>query len=214
MLDAELLRSQPVRQSIGEHAGIPWESFSVDGQTGEQTASTNQPNQIERSTEIVSESSPTRLYFTVNPNYPIINLYAQAPTATGATDLVEAAANSLIAYTSDLQNRLDVPDSDRAQLLKLGDPETGTVAGGASRALAVLLALFILIVGCFLILWLSRVVSAVRGATRRARPRPGRLDPLDTARPDALRPGRGRRERALEALALAELTPARSPWPR
>jgi hypothetical protein len=164
VLYAELLTSQPVRKSIGERTHIQWQTISIDGQVENQAsrAENSQPNQVQRSVELVNEGSPWRVYFTVNSNYPIINLYAQAPTARAAINLVQGAADSLVEYTSDHQRQLHVPISRREELLQLGEPQGGVVAPGANASLAVAVALAILLVGCFLILYLPRVVSATR----------------------------------------------------
>lgn len=164
VLYAQLLKSQPVRKLIGERTGVPWQTISVDGQVAEQQTTTSQPGQVQRSAELVDERSSTRLYFTVNPNYPIINLYAQAPRARTAIRLVQGAADSLTEYTSNLQTELEVPVPRRAKLLQLGDPQGGEVAPGANVSIAVIVALAVLFGGCFLILYIPRVVTAVRRA--------------------------------------------------
>jgi hypothetical protein len=162
---AELLRSQPMRKSIGERTGVPWQTISIDGQTvGQPTIQSDQPGQAQRSVELVQESSSRRLYFTVNPDFPIINLYAQAPTAGEAVRLVQGAADSLTSYTRDLQSKLEVPIPRRAELLQLGDPQGGEVAPGADVGVALIVALAVLLGGCLLILYIPRVVTAVRRA--------------------------------------------------
>ena len=84
-LYAQLLKSRPVKQSISVHTGIPTTEFAVNGQSGEQglTDQANEPEQVQRSAELVDRKLQALLYFNVSPNYPIINLYAQAPTVDG-----------------------------------------------------------------------------------------------------------------------------------
>lgn len=163
VLYAELLQSEPLRKAIGEHSGIPWRRISVGGQTDPGRA-VEQPGQVQRAAQLVDEDSTTRLYFTVDPDYPIINLYAQAPSAETAISLVQAASESLTDYADGLQADLSIPIRDRAQLRQLGEPQGGPIAPGANLSVGLIAAFAVLIAGCFLILYIPRGVTAVRQA--------------------------------------------------
>lgn len=104
------------------------------------------------STQVLTDSAGNEL--------PIIEVDAQAPTATAATKLADAAVTGLRAYLDSTAALQRVAQPDRLQLIGLGAPQASTEVRGSSRAIGLVIAILVLVVGCGVIL---AVVALVRG---------------------------------------------------
>lgn len=163
---AELLRSEPVRQLIGDEAGIPWRELVVDGfaSDGANVGLQGQPSATERAAELASQGNNDQLFFRVEPGQPIIQLTAQAPTAEGAERLVQGAAVALPAYIDSLQVERGVSGGSRVQLTQLGLPNGALVNRSADLVMASIAGVGVFFLGCMLILLVPRIVEGFRMA--------------------------------------------------
>lgn len=164
---AALLRSQPVRRQIGRNAHLPWQSIAVEGNTNpssEAEGASRETNSSQRSAELVARGRAFEVFFNMQPEVPIINLYAEASTARVAQKLVTAAGNGLASYVAMLQKRNGTEPWQRVELVKLGLPEAGTVGSGANWALAVVAGFLVFGIGCLLIVLIPRFLLALRQA--------------------------------------------------
>jgi hypothetical protein len=160
----QLLQAEPVRRKIGELAGVPWQTVSVDG------FSSTEPSAAERSSQLVTDGKSRQVFFRVEPNQPIIHITSNGPTGAEAASLAEAAANALPAYIEDLQARHDIAGGDRVVLEQIGQPDAGVVSESAGRLLAVTAALAVFGLSCLAILFVPRLADlrmSVEGDHRR-----------------------------------------------
>ena len=104
------------------------------------------------STQVLTDSAGNEL--------PIIEVDAQAPTTTAATKLADAAVTGLRAYLNSTAALQRIAQPDRLQLIGLGAPQASTEVRGSSRAIGLVIAILVFVVGCGVIL---AVVALVRG---------------------------------------------------
>ena len=172
---AELLRTETVRQRIGEEAGIPWTELFVDGSTTDAADGEPQPSAVEREVELQSDEREARLFFRVDPSRPIIRITTQGKTVNQAVDLAEASALSLSQYIDELQRLDGVPEPRRVEITQLGSANGGAANRSAAEVTGILGGLAIFGIGCLMILFVPRIADSVRRANAledRDRPRP------------------------------------------
>lgn len=163
ILYASLLDTLPVRREIGRLAQVPWQQISVSGQTESQGAS-EKAGASQRASQLLAADQTASLYFAAEPEQPVISLYAQAPTAEQASRLVDAAPIALERYANTLENRRNVPPSKRIEFHQLGPAQAGMLASGADKVFGLLVALFVLFVGCLLVVLVPRFILEFRKA--------------------------------------------------
>ena len=163
ILYASLLDTLPVRKEIGKLAHIPWQKISVSGQTESQGAS-EKAGASQRASQLLAANQTASLYFAAEPEQPVISLYAQAPNADEARRLVGAAPIALQRYAGTLEDRRNVPPSERIEFHQLGPPQAGMLASGANKVLGLLVALFVFAFGCLLIVLVPRFIIEFRKA--------------------------------------------------
>jgi hypothetical protein len=162
---AELLRTEAVRQRIGDAVGVPWTSVFVDGSTTDPALDSEpQPSAEERGVELQSDEQDQRVFFRVEPTQPIIHISTEGPTAEDAIALARASALALSGYIGELQQKDAVPGPRRVELTQLGDAEGGTVNDSAGKTVALLAGAAVFGAGCLLILFIPRFRESVRSA--------------------------------------------------
>jgi hypothetical protein len=131
--------SQPVLARIEKRCGIEAGDLSGLGRsTANVPIALTAPDSERRASEIQASKTPYRLEMQTRPLFPIIDLYAQAPTVTGATCVADAAPLALADYMTSLAAEQGVSVNTLASLQSLG-PARGAVAnGGATVTIAVL----------------------------------------------------------------------------
>jgi hypothetical protein len=110
-----------------------------------------EPTAEKRSSQIIGERALYRLRFENNPNLPIINVFAQAPTTDGAIRLANAVPAALSTYIHRIQVAQHTPPKRRVEIRQLGDATGGVVNAGANVQIA-LLVFFVFLVGWCLLL--------------------------------------------------------------
>lgn len=119
---------------------------------------------------------------------PIIQLSAQAPTATAATRLVNAATSSLSDYVASKAAAERIPHSDRLDINALNSSPAATDVRGPSKVIGVVVVLLVILIGCATILGIQALVRGWRAASAREQaedvsPVSGDLDFEDEGRP-------------------------------
>ena len=96
-LYASLLKVPPVKQIIGEKAGIPGAYIATSGQpTGQGGSRSGREIAAEqRGSELVAEANAYRILTSTRSDLPLITIYTQAPTAEEAIRLANAAVEGL-----------------------------------------------------------------------------------------------------------------------
>ena len=137
------------------------------------------PNQLIATTEADADPSPvstpatprsevlhTRVVTnTVGAQLPIIEIEAQAPNATGAARLANAAVAGLRDYLDSKATLQKVTDTKRLMVSGLGAPQAADVVRGPSNLLAMFVAFLVFAAGCACILGASLLARSWRAVS-------------------------------------------------
>ncbi|HEY4096003.1 MAG TPA: hypothetical protein VGM33_10850, partial [Baekduia sp.] len=145
-LYATMMVSQPVVALTAAKLGIPAASIgAISRLTSNAPAAMLDPDLERHANELLASRKPFRLDVQADPNLPVINVYAAAPSPDGAVALASAAVDALerelVAWRAD-----HVAGTDRSVVLRvLGEPR-GAIVNDNIRP-QVLLLTFLLAFG-------------------------------------------------------------------
>jgi hypothetical protein len=178
----DLLATPPDTALVGRLAGVPADQIaSVSRITANVTAIMREPDLEQRANQILHSRQRYRLEMQADPDLPILNIYAQAPSAAAAVRLADAAVQALQQQLRTLASQDGAGARDRVQIEQLGRARGGVINGGTGPQIAILTFLVVFALGCFVLLLAQR---AVRGWRQESRARAGE-DPASDARPPA-----------------------------
>jgi hypothetical protein len=146
-----------VRESIARAAKIPVERLQITAPfTREQPRAVTSSEQ-KRASDIFESTDQYRINIQANPTVPILDVYAQAPSAREAATLADAAVDGLRRYVTDLAATQQIPDTSQVRLLQLGRA-TGTVINkGVDWQVALLVFIITFSLSCATAIFVSRV---------------------------------------------------------
>ena len=131
--------SPPVTSRIEERCKIGKGQLSGLGRiTANVPLALTEPDSERRASEIRASRTPYRLEMQTQPLLPIIDLYAQGPTAAGAECVADAAPAALTDYMETLAFEQDFDFGQTADIQPLGSARGSIVNGGATVTIAVL----------------------------------------------------------------------------
>jgi hypothetical protein len=94
-----VIASPPVLERIGRRIGVDSSRITaVSRTTANVTAVMREPDSEQRANQIAAARAPYRLELQADPLRPVLNIYAQGPSAAAAERLANAAVQSLRAY--------------------------------------------------------------------------------------------------------------------
>ena len=117
------------------------------------------PNAYILSTQVLTDSAGNEL--------PIIEVDAQAPSSAAATKLANSAVTGLRAYLDSTAALQRIAEANRLQLIGLGAPQASTEVRGSSRAIGVVIAILVFVLGCGVILGAVALARGWRAASVR-----------------------------------------------
>jgi hypothetical protein len=164
---AQYLSSRDAVSRIASDTGVPAAMITARGPFSQGTGISNYDQQPaeSRARDLVDEAKQYRLVFEAQEDVPIITVYSTGPTADTALALAESSFDTLQRYVEQLKERsketdggerpvLPSPDAtgavpvnpnDVVVVRELGQPEGGTVGGGAD--LVMMLMAFVAALG-------------------------------------------------------------------
>jgi hypothetical protein len=154
---AEVASTETLTRPIARRAHIPW------SQLGSAATGGGEPGAEQRGVQIQDEARGYTLLVKAGPGSPILSIYAQGPTAGGATRLANATAVELQRYIRKLKAK---GGSDSLELRQLGAARGSVVNPGVNKPIAVLAGLAAFIAACLLILFGSSVADSYRRIRR------------------------------------------------
>lgn len=138
-LIANLLASPPVLHRIAGRLGVDPDEVAASSEITEGVPlALVEPNQEKRANEILVSHDGYRLDIQANPTLPIVDVYAQAPTAAAAGALADAVAGAGNAYNDVLADRDGFPTGNRVQLKQLGAAQSAAISPTAPLEIFVL----------------------------------------------------------------------------
>ena len=160
---ATLIRSEPVQRTISKRMGVPLGTIATTVTIPNPQNPNQPPNQSagEKASALVGQTAALQIAAAPVPEVPIINIATQGPTGEAAIKLANVTVASTSHYLGALQQEKSVPTLSKVKLRTLG-VSGGSVNPGASRSVALLAFVAIFIIGCLLLLAISRIADDIR----------------------------------------------------
>jgi hypothetical protein len=137
VLLSRLMTSDPVLDQIGSRAGVPpGEIAGVTQFVQNIPVQLMDPDSETRANDILRSSAPFRLVVQPRPNLPAFEIYAQAPTRSGAQRLADSAVPGLRAYLRADAIRQGVDPDTQVRLEQQGPARGGVINRGAAVQIA------------------------------------------------------------------------------
>jgi hypothetical protein len=166
-----VIASTPVETLIARRAHVPAGLLRIDAPLTPQEVSVQvDPQKARRVTDILKSNGQYRLQVSANPEVPMLDIYAQAPTADSAAALANAAVDELEAYVAGLASSERTPAKDQIRLEQLGRASGVVINPGVQYEVAVLACLLTFLASCATIVFVARVRAGWRLAALSERP--------------------------------------------
>ena len=171
VLLGNVIANGQVRESIARQARIPAEALRVEAPlTAEQPRARVEAGNEKKASDILRSTDQYRLNIQANPTSPVLDIYAQTPTAASAETLANAAVNSLQAYLADLAQAESTPEAQQIRLLQLGTARGAVINKGIQWQVAFVVFILAFALACATLIFLSRVSVGWRLASLSERP--------------------------------------------
>jgi hypothetical protein len=158
VLIGTLMATTPVRASIARRAGIPTDRLEVVApRTPEQPRPVNQAGQKPGPGDLLKSTDQYRLDVQVNPTVPLVNIFAQAPTAKASQELANASVTGLGDYLRDLATSERTPADMRVKLRQLGVAKGSVINKGVQLQVVFVVFLLVFALSCAATIFVARV---------------------------------------------------------
>jgi hypothetical protein len=170
LLVGNVMASAPVRQYIGRRAGVPASWLQVASPVTPDWPRPLANSESKKSTsDLLKSPDAYRLSIQANPTVPILELYAEAPTAEAAEHLANGAVAGMEDYLKDLGATQEVAASEQVHLEQLGTAKGEVLNKGVSVKVAILAFLLTFAVASATVLFLARTRQGWQMEARRER---------------------------------------------
>jgi hypothetical protein len=160
-----VIASTSVEARIAERAQIPAALLRIQAPLTPQEAALPVDSQNARHiTDIVKSNNQYRIQINANPTVPMLDIYAQAPTATQAAAMANAAVDELKTYLVGLAATQATPPNQKIRLVQLGRATGVVINPGVQIQVAVLAFVLTFLASCASVIFLARVRSGWRQA--------------------------------------------------
>jgi hypothetical protein len=163
VLLGNVIAGSTVREAIARRAHLAPGTLRVQAPlTVEQAVPPPDSGNERRTSDIVRSNDQYRLNIQANLSVPMLDIYAQAPTAASAAVLANAAVDELRAYLVRLADAQGTPGPDRIRLLQLGRAEGTVINKGVRWEVALLAFVLTFAFSCATVLFVARVRTGWR----------------------------------------------------
>ena len=136
---ASMLASPPVVDIIARRIGVPAAQISaLPRLTSRVPDALRDPNLERHANDIIQSHKPYRLEIQADPDLPVLNVFAQAPTPQAAEQLANSTVDSLREYLHALAVRHRVGPPDPIVMQPLGRARGGVINGHVGIQIAAL----------------------------------------------------------------------------
>ena len=158
VLVGTLMGSPPVRAYIARRAHVVPSRLQVQApRTPEQPRPTADSGQKKGARDLLRSTDQYRLDVQTNPTVPIIDIYAQAPSARSAAQLADAAVAGLGDYMGSVARSDGTPQDAKVRLRQLGRARGTVINQGIEPQLAVLTFVLVFGVACVATVAVARI---------------------------------------------------------
>lgn len=158
-----VIASTPLEAKIAQRANVPAALLRIQAPITVHIAALPLDSQNARSvTDILKTNEQYRVDIQANPTVPMLDIYAQTPTAQSAAALANATADELKAYVVGLATSQATPAQDQVRIEQLGRATGMVINSGAKYQLAVLVFILTFLLASATTIFVSRVRAGWR----------------------------------------------------
>jgi hypothetical protein len=158
VLIGSVMASSPVRQTIASLSGIPARALQIEAPlTPSQPRAVADSGNQRRVSDILRSTDQYRLHLEANPTVPILDIYAQTPSAESATKLANAAVRALRSRLSTLAAADGTPGKDQIRVRELGTARGAVINSGVNWQVAMVAFVLTFGLSCASLVFLARV---------------------------------------------------------
>jgi hypothetical protein len=173
VLLGNVIAGSRVRQNIARRLDLPVEKLRVQAPlTREQAAPPVDSENARHTSDILKSTDEYRLKVQANLTVPMLDIYAQSPTAESATLLVNAAVQELRAYLADLAAAENTPAKEQIRLIQLGRGRGVVINEGINWQVSLLVFMLAFGVCAATVVFIDRVRTGWRTASLSERGQP------------------------------------------
>jgi len=163
LLVGNVIGSPPVRVFIAKRAHVPAEALQVvTPRTPQAPRPRAEVGQKKGPRDLFKSTDQYRLDIQANPTVPVLDVYAQAPTAAAAKQLANAAVDGLGDYLDELATSEKTPSASQVRLTQLGRARGEVLNKGVGAQVALLAFLAGFTLSCVAAIGISRLRSGWR----------------------------------------------------
>ena len=165
ILLGNVVASSVVQSKIAARANAPVDALRIQAPlTTSQPAPPVDSENARHTTDILKPTDQYRVNIKVNPTVPVIDIYAQTPTAESAAALANAAADEMQSYMATVTAQEEIPTKDQVRAIQLGRA-TGEVINQGVKWQTAITVFIAILAGC----WASLIFfQRVRAGWRQA----------------------------------------------
>jgi hypothetical protein len=158
VLLGNVIASSSVQAKIAARAHVPVELLRIQAPltSAQPSAPVNSEN-TRHTTDILKSTDQYRVNIKANPTVPMLDIYAQTPTAESAAALANASVDELKSYLNTLATTQNTPEKDQVRLTQLGRARGVVINGSVKWQAAILSFLITLAISCASVTFLARV---------------------------------------------------------
>jgi hypothetical protein len=158
VLIGTLMASAPVRAYIARRAGVQAARLQVLApRTPQQPRPLAQNGQKKGPGDLLKSTDQYRLDIQANPTVPLLNIYAQAPSAEASGELANAAVTGLGDYLRDVATSDKTPSPMQVKLRQLGPARGSAINKGVRVQLVAVVFLLVFAFSCAATMLVGRV---------------------------------------------------------
>jgi hypothetical protein len=158
VLVGNVMASPPVLTSIARRANVRADALQiVTPRTPAEPRPRAELGDKKGPGDILESTNQYRLDIQANPTVPVLDVYAQAPSAAAAEQLANAAVDGLGDYLRELAGSQRTPEEMQVELRQLGRARGEVINDGIELQVAVVLFLLVFAVSSAAVVVISRV---------------------------------------------------------
>jgi hypothetical protein len=166
-----IIASPEVQEKIARRANVPAERLRIQAPlTSQAPAPPVDSENARRTSDIFKSTDQYLIDLKANPSVPMLDIYAQTPSAESAAALANAAVDELNAYLEKVMARQTTPLRYQIRPVQLGRATGVVINEGARWQLAFLAFVLTLAISCATVIFLARVRAGWRQAALSERP--------------------------------------------
>jgi hypothetical protein len=158
-----LIASSQMQAKIARRAHVPVDLLRIQAPlTSQEPAPPVDSENARHAGDILKSTDQYRIDLKANPTVPMLDIYAQTPTAESAAALANAAVDELKTYLAALVARQNTPPKDQIRPVQLGRATGVVINHGVEWQAAFLVFLLTLGISCATVTFLARVRAGWR----------------------------------------------------